>query len=152
MRWLNILLQEKSNFRVCFNLKVCEISGSAWGKLSTWTSVKNFRRSICRMLTQTRAKHMQASDSFPGLFSPSNSKSLHQSTCYLISPLDISRGFHLIVFTAQTLLCDCISWEHSARHKGNCGLKGADSLSTPGHFWPSFVILAKQQILCVNGL
>lgn len=67
-------------------------------------------------------------------------------------PLEIFRGFCLIAFTVQTLLCDCISRENSARQTTSCGLKGADSLNTPGHFWPSSVMLEKNQTLCVNSL
>lgn len=67
-------------------------------------------------------------------------------------PLDISRGFHLIVFTVQTLLCDCISRENGARQRASCRLKGADSLWTPGHFSPSLVVLVNNQALCVNCL
>lgn len=43
-------------------------------------------------------------------------------------PLDISRGFRLIVVTVQTLLCDSISRENSARQRATCGQKRADSL------------------------
>lgn len=79
------------------------------------------------LMSWTGAKQMQTSDVLPVFFT---FKLQIPASKHMLSnfPLDISRGFHLIVFTVQTLLCNCISRENSARQRASRELKGADSL------------------------
>lgn len=112
--------------------KILEMSDDTWEKPSKLASEKNLQRHISRMLIcWTGAKQMQTSDVLPVFFT---FKLQIPASKHMLSnfPLDISRGFHLIVFTVQTLLCDCISREDSARQRASRELKGADSLSLQG--------------------
>lgn len=93
---------------------------------------ENLRRHISRMLMcPTGAKQMQTSAVLPVFFT---FKLQIPASKHMLSnfALDISRDFSLIVFTVQTLLCDCFSRENSARQRASCSWKEQTAFKLQG--------------------